>query len=77
MVADTDPESMVLSALIRAIRGKNFSVPSVGSCKNQKLEDFYRDRLKNFHLDLRQCIAYDTLVLILADFGSICIAYNT
>ena len=39
MVADTDPESMVLSALIRAIRGKNFSVPSVASCKNQKLED--------------------------------------
>ena len=48
MVADTDPGSMVLSALIRAIRGKNFSVPSVASCKNQKLEDFNRDRLKKF-----------------------------
>jgi hypothetical protein len=33
MVADTNPRSMVLSAFIRAIRGKAFSVPSAASCK--------------------------------------------
>jgi hypothetical protein len=35
MVADTNPRSMVLSAFIRAIRGKAFSVPSAASCKIQ------------------------------------------
>ena len=31
-----------LSALIRAIRGKDFSVPSVASCKNQELASISR-----------------------------------